>query len=474
MVGRMSEQGSIAGYPLVRALRSDAGREVWVGADASGAGVEVHRARAGGDATLAWEAEAVLRCGHPQLVPVLDVATDGGAVLVRPLLPNHLADWLVQRAGPEPGEAVTVLAPVAQALGSLHDGGAAVGGFVAADVRIDADGMPLLLATGAAVETDRVTEAWRTASSRVAADVASWRLLAEATLEACGAALPPSAEAALQEARLAEAGEALLETWAALPLQLGVAGSAAAGADGLRGLQAGRRGLARRPRERAAGLDALWARIALLAERLPIARAVELRGRLGDARPALRRVRPRFWVVAGAGAVALVTAAVLLGQSAPASTSAVDATPLPTTPADTRAPTSPAAGPAPASPGDAPTPTGAPVSNAAPADDGAAAGERTAPEDVLVAATALLAEREACLDAGDAACLVALHESSSPLLVAAEPWRMPQDGSLELVQRLGDAWLLRVVSEREPASVLLMSTEAGWSVRDAWSDQTSN
>lgn len=469
----MSEQGLIAGYPLVRALRSDADRDVWVGADASGAGVEVHRARAGGDARLAREAEAVLRCAHPQLVPVLDVATDGGAVLVRPLLPNDLADWLVQRAGPEPGEAVTVLAPVAQALGSLHDGGAAVGGFVAADVRIDADGMPLLLATGAAVETDHATEAWRSASARVAADVASWRQLAVATLEACGAALPPSAAAALQEARLADAGEALLATWAALPLQLGVAESGTAGAEGLRAGGAGRR-LARRPRERAAGLEAVWARLALLAERLPLARVGDLRNRLAGAVPALRRVRPRFWAVAGVGVVALVTAAVLLGQSAPASTSAVDATPLPTTPADTRAPTSPAAGPAPATPGDAPTPTGAPVSNAAPADDGAAAGERTAPEDVLVAATALLAEREACLDAGDAACLVALHESSSPLLVAAEPWRMPQDGSLELVQRLGDAWLLRVVSEHEPASVLLMSTEAGWSVRDAWSDQTSN
>ena len=47
---------------------------------------------------------------------------------------------------------------------------------------------------------------------------------------------------------------------------------------------------------------------------------------------------------------------------------------------------------------------------------------------------------------------------------------MPDDGTLVLVQRLGDAWLLRVDSEREPASVLAMSTEAGWTLRDAWVD----
>ena len=92
------------------------------------------------------------------------------------------------------------------------------------------------------------------------------------------------------------------------------------------------------------------------------------------------------------------------------------------------------------------------------------------PADPLAGAAALLAEREACLDAGDAACLVGLHEPDSPLLTAPAPWRMPDDGVLEVVQQLGDAWLLRVVSGDEPASVLVMSTEAGWTLRDAWSD----
>ncbi|RWR16867.1 hypothetical protein D8Y24_12545, partial [Agrococcus lahaulensis] len=99
----------------------------------------------------------------------------------------------------------------------------------------------------------------------------------------------------------------------------------------------------------------------------------------------------------------------------------------------------------------------------------AAAGAVTA--DPLAGAAALLAEREACLDAGDAACLVGLHEPDSPQLVADEPWRMPDDGRLEVVQQLGDAWLLRVVSETAPASMLAMSTEAGWVLRDAWSAQ---
>ncbi|WAC65775.1 hypothetical protein OVA14_10640 [Agrococcus sp. SL85] len=40
---------------------------------------------------------------HPHLVPVLDQAADGGAVLVLPLLPRDLASWLVARGAPETG-----------------------------------------------------------------------------------------------------------------------------------------------------------------------------------------------------------------------------------------------------------------------------------------------------------------------------------------------------------------------------------
>ncbi|MBO1768904.1 hypothetical protein [Agrococcus sp. TF02-05] len=427
------DAASIAGYPLVRAVRRTAEREVWV-ADASGHGVEVHRALAGADAPLAREAEALLLAEHEHLLPVVDVATDVGVVVVRQLVPRDLADWLLERGEPEPGEAVTALAPIAAALGALHAIGAVAGGVTAHDVRIDDDGAPLLAGEGAHRETERPTEAWRESSEGVAADALGWRELALLLADASGEPLPAAVEAALERRDLAAAGTALIAAWPALPLALDPPAETAAVPAPVR----------MRRRERPSGLEAVWSRVALLLERLP--RGAPVTARLLEA---ARAVRPRYWAVGGAGGVALVVAATLLGGSGPPGAGAADAgaphaEPMPTpTAGAVPPPTSPAAQ----------TPVVIGV-----------------PGDPVAGAAALLAEREACLDAGDAACLVGLHEPGSPQLTAAAPWRMPDDGVLEVVQHLGDAWLLRVVSGDEPASVLVMSIEAGWTLRDAWSD----
>ncbi|SDR67783.1 protein kinase family protein [Agrococcus carbonis] len=454
---------TIAGYPLVRALRRDDRREVWVGADASSAGVELHRALTGEDAALAREAEALLAAEHPHLLPVLDVATDGGAVLVRPLVPHDLAAWLVQRRAPRPGEAVTALAPVASALAALHAIGASAGGCDAHEVRLDGDGAPMLVAAGACVETLRPTPAWREESAGVAADIASWRALAVAVLEAGGESLPAEVEGALERHDLAAAAEALLAAWPALPLALETASPPpAAPAPGRM-----------RRRERPAGLDRVLARVALLAER-----SAERAGPLVPAAvAALSRVRPRFWAVAGGGAAAAIVSALLLASPGDAGAVGADPAPIAYERGGAGAPEAPDGraaaedgATAPAQHDGAGGPDEAVAPGEAASESAEAAGSATPDADPVAAAAALLAEREACLDADDAACLVLLHEPGSPQLGADEPWRMPADGRLEVVQRLGDAWLLRVVSETAPASVLVMSTEAGWTLRDAWSD----
>ncbi|WP_347757228.1 hypothetical protein [Agrococcus sp. ProA11] len=436
------EHAQIAGYRLVRELRRDAERMVWVAASASetetGGAVEIHRSLGGADGVLAGEAEALLAADHPHIVPILDVATDEGVVLVRPLLPRSLAEWLVRRQAPSPGEAVTALAPIAAALAALHRRGACAGGCAAQAVRLDADGAPLLLGEGAHIETDRPTDAWREASTGVADDAEGWRLLAVAVLEAGGAAVPAAVDRALAQRDLAAAADAMLAAWPALPLAPEDAPSSIASPAPA----------PMRRRDRADGPAAIWARIALLLEVL-VDRGGPSAARLARS---LAAVRPRFWAIAAVGAAMLLLAGAALWPATPTgadelatgevvpSPSAVDAAALATATADA-------------------------------AEDPAVFGGQTGDgEDPLTAVAALLAEREACLDAGDAACLVGLHAPDSPQLVAAVPWRMPEDGRLEPVQRLGDAWLLRVVSEREPASVLAMSTEAGWVLRDAWSD----
>ena len=427
---------TIAGHPLVRALRRDVEREVWVASAASGAGVELHRSLPGEEALLAREAEALLLADHPHLVPILDVATDAGVVLIRPLLPRDLAGWLRERGAPQPGEAVTALAPIAAALGSLHAVGAAVGGVPAQQVRIDPDGAPLLVGDGARVETARPSPAWRERSEAVAADVAGWHALAETVLAAGGAEVPDGVARALEARDLAAAGEALLAAWPALPLALQPDATPAVVARARM-----------RHRERAAGLEAVWARVAVLLERaagrMPSLAPVGATPRPAVILQSLRAVRPRFWATAAAGAVAVAVAALL-----PTSVAGETAPPVPTAGADASATSSASADPV----------------------AGLAVGAPGSTDDPVAGAAMLLAEREACLDAGDAACLVGLHEPDSPQLTADRPWRMPADGRLELVQRLGEAWLLRVLSNDEPASVLVMSSEAGWTLRDAWSD----
>lgn len=449
------ERTTIAGHPLVRLLRRDDDREAWVAADADGTGVELHRAPAGRDAVLAREAEAVAAAAHPHLVPVLDVAHDGGAVLVRPLLPRDLAGWLVTRGAPEPGEAVTALAPVAAALAALHAVGAAAGGVTAQAVRLDADGAPLLMAEGAAVEQSPPTTAWRESSAAVARDAAGWRALAETLLDAAGEVLPSEVERALAARDLAAAGDALLAAWPALPLAL----------EAPRAVAAPRRPTAVRLRERPDGMRAAWDAVAAALDRAlggatgaraPSGAMALLRSPaalLRRAPAALRAVRPRFWLAAGAGAAALALAGGL-ASTADGSSAAAPPEPTPTVVATPPSVAAAAAAPAAATPSAEP----APPTSAAAADD------------PVAATRALLAEREACLDAADAGCLVGLHDPASPLLAADDPWRMPADGEPELVQRLGDAWLLRIASGTAPASVLVMSTEAGWTLRDAWED----
>ena len=447
---------TIAGHPLVRALRRDAAREVWVASDAAGGGVELHRSQPGGEAVLAREAEALLLADHPHLVPILDVATDAGVVLVRPLLPHDLAGWLLERGAPQPGEAVTALAPIAAAIGALHAAGASIGGLAAQQVRLDADGAPLLLGEGARVETSRPSLAWREGSPAVAADAAGWRALAETVLAASGVDLPAAVDRAIEGLDLAAAGDALLAAWPALPLVLEPPTPRASTGGGRvrhRERTAGARaGWARAVWARAdavwARADAVWARAdgvraraAALLEALAARVPRRLRERDGGPVRALHGVRPRFWALGAVGAVALVVALLLPSGTGAAGEDEPGAAPV----------ASPQHGAA------SPAPSPVPAAPSAPATD-----------DPVAGAAMLLAEREACLDAADAACLVGLHEPDSPQLGASQPWRMPADGRLELVQRLGDAWLLRVVSNAEPASVLIMSSEAGWVLRDAW------
>ena len=144
--GRSSEPGTAAprapGWEPVRLLGAGAQAEVWLVEDGRGvrAALKVPRAGAAPDA-LAAEAQAG-RVAHPHLLRVLGVVeTDRGlGVLTEHRAAGTLQD-MVQRVGPlSPGQAVTVLVPIAQALACLHREGVVHGDVSPANVLFGVDG----------------------------------------------------------------------------------------------------------------------------------------------------------------------------------------------------------------------------------------------------------------------------------------------------------------------------------------------
>lgn len=95
---------------------------------------------------LRREAELLAALDHPHVVRVLDVVEDDeGVALVMQFAPGgSLAALLAARGRLAPGEAVAVLAPVADALASAHHRGVVHGDVKPANILFTSDGEPLL------------------------------------------------------------------------------------------------------------------------------------------------------------------------------------------------------------------------------------------------------------------------------------------------------------------------------------------
>ncbi|MFC7430237.1 MULTISPECIES: hypothetical protein [unclassified Agrococcus] len=391
----------IAGHRIVRVVREEGERRVL--AAFGDEAVALHVADGETAMGLAAEAEALLAVAHPHLLPVLDVATvDGAVVLVRPMATETAASWLLGRTAPRVGEAVTIAVPVLDAAGALHAAGAIAGRIDLRSIVLDADGAPALEGVGARLVTDRPTLAWREADAGVAADCLALGALVDELLAACGEAVPRAVANALGARDARAASAALLAAWSATPIEHGAAEPSAV-----------QRPSRERPRsEVRAHVLVRWAQ-QVLAQ--------------------LALVRRPVWIAAGAGAAALVVALALGGAGA----SEADES--------------------------ASRPSASPVLEA-----GAAVpvGMPAAAETAVDAAAALLAARERCLGEGDAACLAGILDPTGG--AASSTWRLPADAAYAEVAVLGDAVLVEVASSSEPASVLVVRTDAGWMLRDAW------
>lgn len=375
------------------------------------------------------EVEALARAAGPHVVVVVDVASaDGRPVLIMQRLGTHtLSGLFVARATLTSGEAVTILAPLAESIERCHRAGVAHGALRASVVGFTATGSPTLTGFGrATVFEPGLPEAGRAEITAVQLDRDAFARLAEDVLGRVPRAEPIRAwlSAASSSATWIQDLPGRLFAWSgasAVRFSTEPVEPTLAPIDPI---------LRRELRtDRHVGLEALVDRV-----------SGQWRDRLGSL---VASVRPRFWALGGATLLTIVVGVVVVSQPQ----------------ADAPLPVAPAAATA--------TPT-----HVLEDPQGAEA------EDPAVALRALLEVRAGCIHDLSVLCLDAVAQPGSTALARDQQLvrDLQQGGEVPDVlladevlveERLGGTALLTVTSANsEPASILVMRSEAGWRIRD--------
>jgi hypothetical protein len=442
---------SLGGYRLVRKLGEGDRAEVYLGHPAAeGAtggpvAIKVYRDDVS-FSSVSIEAEALVRASGAHVVQLLDLTTGPSgvpALIFERLSSVSLARVLRDRTHVGVGEAITILSPMALALGRLHAAGVVHGGIGLESILFNGHGAPVIAGFGqasliapklhrAALENEagvhsdisdfasvakrvmeRVVELdtcefveWMTTESR--ADTSSWLDSISGRLFALGRPEP---------VRL----NAVAEIAPAFPNRVVTAQVAVQSEPARIGPLAG-----------LALPD--WAESVIADGAI-----------LGRIRSSLSVVRARVWVIAGAVAAALIVASLVVP------TNVSDATPGPTEAATVE-------------------------TTASPEPPSVVTGD-----DPVAALPLLLEGRERCIRDLSVLCLDDVGQMGSAALAAdqriireaQEGAELPQiltvvPAEIVLEERLGNSALLSLgdVSESEPASILLMKVEAGWRIRD--------
>jgi hypothetical protein len=419
--------------------------------------------------------ELLDRLVGPAVPRVLDVAEDrsDGPVVVLEFCGETVASILAAGTGLAAGEVVTLVAPILAAVHSLHDRGFSHGGLSVASVSIGVGGRPLLLGVERAIEFgDDGRDRERAARddllgiadvlvdlSAAVRDPGDRRRIGDAAgAIRSGAASPfSSATRATAEVRLFEI---------AVPVPVVFAGPIGDAADERRPLPPVRDVRRRRTRESRSGARAGLAEAGM--RLVTLTRRLTPRRPFRDARPTGAR-RRRGPVVLGAVIVVGTLVALILVPRG--SGGGADGAPEP-------APTTEA-------PKVGVTTDGGRVTS----DVGAEGGEvepavvsTDGATDVVVGTRAVLDAAAACVVSREDDCwgellepgtalAAELEATDDPLSALPSALALPVD-AVELRPRddYGDARVVLVVPTdgTRPASVLMIRTEAGWRLRDAF------
>lgn len=478
---------TIGGYRIIRKLGTGECSDVYLGHAGAAAG------RGGGLAALKVfrpgisetrinaEIGALSRFQHPHVVGLLDLATgprDGACLVLQRLGPADLATLLAGRRMLQPGEVVTILAPVISAVAAMHRGGVSHGAISARKIHFDEVGAPVVAGFGAAAcfaeASAELSDAALDSESLVLEDRSALVRLVKVVV-ARSEASDGSAEELIRwlerpndgTVSLAELEHRVFALAEPLAVQFGDPLFPADGPDHSvpgrlfplggpsdRGSQQQRQEGGSPALPRAAG------RAADILSVLPPDIAAWISGRLtatplwfGSRTSVLRRqlrsVRKGVWLVATIGLIAVFAAMVIDGLSS----------------TDDSAASEPE--------GSAPPPT---------------VSEDIAGDDPVIAAAELLRLRAGCLDDLSILCLDHVHAADSAAWQAdaavirsvqegaeLSPNTFPPGTTASLIDRLGQTALVELAPPadsptRTTASVLMIRTEAGWRFRSLVAD----
>lgn len=479
---------SIGGYRLIRTLGVGARADVWLGhggtteSGSETVAVKVYRSGTASEGIDA-EIEALARASDRHLLRLEDLSTgpDGLPCLILQRLSTISLGTLISSGTLPVGEAVTVLAPLALAVGELHRVGVTHGAIRPSAMLFDAEGGPVLARFGSAdlvgdfpspPEGASLSPAQRATEPGIASDLAQLTGVCRATLGPDVDELRAwldlvdwsrSTESTDSQTWLQELADRLFRCAEAQPVHFD-----GREADRSPTLLPPRFGqdpdavLADPPeptptslrREAFSLLHLPEFFLGTVSDRLgPLLETGPLAAVKSKVRQVLAPVRKQLWIVAGIVAIAVIATVMLLPSPAPSSGS------------------------------------GSGVSQATPESASGSRHETAQPvvadvaitaDDPVAAAGALLVARATCLREASILCLDGVAQPGSAAIEAGayrirliqEQGIVPEEpelvgAAISLVDRLGDSALLSAyTSVGVSASLLLVKTDQGWRIRD--------
>ena len=442
---------TLAGYRVVRQLGSGSRGDVFLGVGRTGSvALKVFNADVP-TVSISRELSALGRVQLPHFVRLLDVETaeDSRPVIVLERVSGGSAAALIRdRDSLEKGEVVTLLAPIADGLTSLHRSGVAHGRIGVPNLHIGGSGEPVLLGFGnatlfdrdgsiAAIDADPAAAADRNAMAALA--IALLARVREAATDTAVVSLIDWIESTSREFEFCERLEARLFDLAdPIPLDIERNASTVSRVPPRFGQpeQQSAEPMAAPDPPQAHGQHSIsaassWLATALQDNPIDLARARVIAFAKG--------VRKPFWFASGGVAIAFIVALSVLPQGSKATLS---------------------------------TPVAEPtiVASAPPSV--------SVPSDPLAAVPVLLAQRTRCLRDRSVACLDGVDDESSSGLAAdtalvqelqaggeTPAGATVSAGAPFLIETLGDSALVGLGANSNPASVLLVRNEAGWRIR---------